>query len=49
MNALKNWIITKLINNTAINTDVIYSVIEKCSKGEIENYIKIHFERKEEK
>ena len=46
MNKIKNWIITKLINNTAIDTGVIYSVIGKCSKGEIENYVKIYFKER---
>jgi hypothetical protein len=44
MNALKNWLIRKLINKTAIDAGVIYSVIRKCSKGEIEHYVKMYFE-----
>lgn len=47
MNTLKNWLIKKLINKTAIDSGVIYSVIRKCSKGEIENYVKMYFEEVE--
>ena len=47
MNTLKNWLIKKLINKTAIDVGVVYSVIAKCSKGEIENYVKMYFEEVE--
>ena len=47
MNTLKNWLIKKLISKTAIDVGVVYSVIAKCSKCEIENYVKMYFEEVE--
>jgi hypothetical protein len=40
-NALKNKIIVALIKSTHLHADVYYSVINKTSEKELENYIKL--------
>ena len=44
MNTLKNWILLSLIKRTNLHAPICRAVFEKCSIGELENYIK---ERKE--
>ena len=45
---MKNFIIKWLVERTHLTADVVYTVLNKCSVGEIENYLKQR-ERKEDK